>query len=86
MDRCRRAQRTDGAVSVTRVCEFCHQPVDPDARTTYTRVTGWERKAQGVSRRNGSDIVLREREAVYACGGCVTLLRTGVPVTQGSLL
>ena len=68
------------------VCEFCREPVDPHAATTYTRVIGWERKASSTSRRGGSDIVLREQKPLFACGGCIEAQKLGVNNHQGALL
>lgn len=64
-------------------CDFCGEPVDE--RTCWHRVVGWERKAQGGSRRSGSDVALRRREEVFACNACV-MLRKGGHVGQEALL
>jgi hypothetical protein len=66
-------------------CALCGQPVEPTARTTFQRVSGWERKALSASRKSGSDIVLREPRDEFAHGHCVERVRSGVPVAQESL-
>jgi hypothetical protein len=71
---------------VTISCHFCAEPVDPFARDTYRRVTGWERKALAESRKGGSDIVLREPVDEYAHSGCVILVQQGLSPRQASLL
>jgi hypothetical protein len=67
-------------------CHFCNEPIEPNARDTWTLIVGWERKATGQSRRAGSDIVLRERRDVFACGDCIRRQKMGLSVEQGSLL
>lgn len=69
-------------------CTYCGLEVDPNSQLTYTRVRGWEKKpgirASGV--RGGSDIVLREHVAEYACYECITKMREGLSIGQDSLL
>lgn len=60
--------------------------VDPDARTTYRRVQGWEHKATMESRRGGSDITLREQLNEYACPRCIGRLKDGVNPDQDTLI
>jgi len=67
------------------VCAYCKHPLDPQARTTYRRIVGWERKAFAGSRRGGSDIALRERRDVFACPSCIDRLQQGINPNQGSL-
>ena len=66
------------------VCTYCGGPVDSTSR--WRRVIGWERKAISESRKSGSDIVLREPQDEYACNACITLLKSGISVSQESLL
>ena len=67
-------------------CYFCGELVDPLARDTYRRVTGWERKALGESRKGGSDIVLRAAVEEFAHPGCVVLVQNGLLPAQALLL
>jgi hypothetical protein len=67
-------------------CFYCGDPVDVQARTTYRRVTGWERKALAATRKSGSDITLRETLDEYACPVCISLRRDGIQPGQESLL
>lgn len=64
-------------------CEFCGDPVNPNARQTWHRVIGWERKGQA----GGSDIALRERHGeTFACDFCISRLKAKLSPGQGSLL
>ena len=68
-------------------CVYCGSQVNPDARSTYRRVIGWEQKADRfTARRGGSDIYARELLDVFACTVCVDKLRAGVAPAQESLL
>jgi hypothetical protein len=69
-----------------RNCVYCGDPVDPTSRFTWRRVVGWERKAQGASRKSGSDIALREPRDEYACNACIVSHRSGVSPGQESLI
>jgi hypothetical protein len=71
---------------MTTACHFCGDPVDPLARDTYRRVTGWERKALAESRKGGSDILLREAVDEFAHGLCILRAKQGVAVGQATLL
>jgi hypothetical protein len=66
-------------------CFFCGQPVD-SRRSSYRRITGWERKALSESRKSGSDIVLREALDDYAHPGCIARVKAGLNAGQESLL
>ena len=63
-------------------CPFCGEPVDPQASSTWRRIQGWEKKAEGVTRRSGSDITLREPLDEYAHAGCIALEKSGVNALQ----
>lgn len=65
------------------ICTYCRASVDP--RYAWRRVVGWEQKAVATSRRRGSDIVLRQQLDEYACNGCVTRLKSGIALGQGTL-
>lgn len=67
-------------------CHYCGSEVHPDNPWTWRRVTGWERKGQGESRRGGSDIVLREACDEFACDGCIGRLRRKLAPGQGALI
>ncbi len=67
-------------------CLYCQRPVDPQSRFVWRRVSGWERKGVGESRRGGSDITCREAEDDYACDACVSRLRSGLSTAQGAML
>jgi len=67
-------------------CYFCGKPVNPLARETWCRVDAWERKAQGQSRRGGSDIALRRQLEEFAHSACIRLEQRGVHVGQTALL
>lgn len=68
-------------------CTYCHEPVNPDDRTVWRRIQGWERKASSASSRaGGSDISMREPTGEFACALCITRLKTGVTPGQTSLL
>lgn len=64
------------------VCEFCG--------TELTSAHGWYRKAEGwaeVRRQGGTHALVGQRfTGDVACGSCITALRRGVQVEQGSLL
>jgi hypothetical protein len=59
-------------------CPFCGKPIDPASRYSLRRVTGWERKAIGPSRKHGSDIVFREPLDEWAHGGCISAAKHGL--------
>ena len=63
-------------------CQFCGEPVDPLDKSTWRRIQGWERKAQGPTRRSGSDIALREPLEEYAHSSCIVLEKVGVGARQ----
>jgi hypothetical protein len=65
-------------------CVFCSDQIGVDV--AFRRVVGWERKAQAMSRRGGSDIVLREHKEEFACAACISLAQRGLNVNQESLL
>ncbi len=65
-------------------CKFCSEPTD--ARLAYRRVSGWERKAVGPSRRGGSDVVLRKAHDEFACPVCIVRAKSGLNVNQEALL
>jgi hypothetical protein len=69
-------------VNVT--CFYCGETVAE--ANAYRRVTGWERKAAGASRKGGSDVTLREPTGEHACMWCVDRLRRGVNVSQEQML
>lgn len=70
-----------------RTCSLCTRELDPNDRSTYRRVQGWERKAlSSSSRRGGSDLYLREPTGEFACSPCVERLRSGLAPSQGALL
>jgi len=70
------------------VCSYCGEPVDPLARTTWTRVVGWQRMAgvRASGKHGGSDIAFRETRHEWACPTCIVRLRNGLAVGQESLL
>jgi hypothetical protein len=68
-------------------CVYCKDPVDPEDKSVYRRVEGWERRPLASSRRGGSDVVCREHVVdVFACWLCVDRLRAGVSPQQETLL
>jgi hypothetical protein len=71
---------------MTIVCALCREPLDPRDWGVYRRVTGWERKGIGNSRRSGSDIVLREPLDEFAHPYCVDRARDGVHFAQERLI
>ena len=81
----RSSQKIDIGASLRRFGEQ-FQGLNPNDPSVWRRVTGWERKGLGVSRRGGSDIVLRELRDEYACPVCVARLRAGLDARQESLL
>ena len=64
----------------------CGELVDTNNKSTYRRVTGWERKAWAETRKSGSDIVLREPLDEYAHPACIARVRAGLNVRQEALL
>lgn len=52
------------------VCAFCQEHINPNARNTYRRVTGWEhrRDAGGTNA-----VALRETHEEFAHSSCITL-------------
>ncbi len=65
-------------------CTFCSEPID--VRLAYRRISGWERKAVGQSRRSGSDVVLRKAHDEFACPVCIVRAKSGLNVNQEALL
>jgi hypothetical protein len=55
------------------LCFFCKEPVDPDGRSTYRSIKGWEgKRAKG----GANTIALREETGHYAHTSCVQLQRS----------
>ena len=51
-------------------CHFCGKPVDPDGRSTYRSIEGWEgRRSKG----GANTITLRQETGRYAHSSCVQL-------------
>lgn len=67
-------------------CALCGHEVNPSSAMTWRRVHGWERKAMGVSRKSGSDIVLREPGDELAHDDCIRRAKRGLAPTQESLM
>ena len=59
-------------------CSFCSEPVDPNSRYTYTRISAWDRPGKA----GGSDVVLRERLAEFAHPQCIDRVRNGINPKQ----
>src|SRR4029453_1899625 len=68
---------------VTR-CHYCQRQLDPDSRTTYQAVWGWEPKPQvrPSGAKGGSDITLRRKFDRWSCSDCITKLRAGINPQQ----
>lgn len=64
-------------------CHFCGCGILDSARI-YARVSGWQTKGTGESRKSGSDIVLREPTGEVACAACITRLKAKIPAGQES--
>lgn len=65
----------------------CGTEVDPESRTAWRRVTGWERKSFNTgARRGGSDISMREPTGELACDACMMRVKQGLNPQQGSLM
>lgn len=63
-------------------CAFCDEPVDPQARSTHQRVTGWEkRRTQG----GANQIILREPLLEFAHATCIDERKLGVIPNQANL-
>lgn len=54
-------------------CFFCDCPVDPDGRSTYRSIEGWEGKRQ---KGGANTIALREETGKYAHAACIALERS----------
>jgi hypothetical protein len=68
-------------------CDLCGEPIDPTDRYALPAVEGYERKAQGLNRRSGSDIAYRRRiPGRWAHNYCVDRAASGVAPLQESLL
>ena len=67
---------------MTVYCYFCGEPVDPNLRSSWRSITGWERPGK----QGGSDIVLREPTGAYAHPYCIDRTRDGVNVRQETLV
>ena len=67
-------------------CFYCGRTIAP-AERPYQRVIGWERMAgvRASGKHGGSDITLREQLDEFACTGCISLLREGIPAGQQRL-
>ena len=60
-------------------CVTCEKEVDPNARTTWQRVIGWERKRKG----GGTNAVaLRETLQQFMCGECMIQRLEGIDPMQ----
>lgn len=73
-----------GLTGIYQQCPFCQKGIDPLSRYALRKVTGWERKAVGPSRKSGSDIVFREPLDEWAHGACIALAKQGL-LNQASL-
>jgi hypothetical protein len=64
------------------VCSLCGEDVEPGARTTMQKVTGWEKK-----RRQGgaNQIILRELLPEFAHSSCVEERKLGIHHNQALL-
>lgn len=69
---------------MTLTCSKCGREIAE--RDAYHGVHGWERKSSIASRRSGSDITLRRQTGELACSECITRLKTGLDVNQGTLV
>lgn len=67
-------------MNVMVTCAICGDPVDPTARSTYQRITGWHR----AGRAGGSDIVSRRKLNEFAHALCVDREKSG-RTNQGGL-
>lgn len=82
MDREGRGEAQGGTVSEFAVrCQFCKEPVDPNSRLTWHRVTGWERPGK----HGGSDIRGRQQQPGFAHDDCLSRYLDGTQ-GQGTLL
>jgi hypothetical protein len=69
------------------VCGLCGEPVDPTSPYAWWGIHAVERKAQGASRRQGSDVALREQiPGEWYHGECVRRAQQGLAPLQESLL
>jgi len=64
---------SDVQIEFPRPCHYCGHDVDPNRRSTWHRVVGWERAGKA----GGSDIVARQRVELFACNRCVDLVKNG---------
>lgn len=64
------------------LCEFCGDPINPKARSTYQKVTGWEKKR---SQGGANQIILREPQAAFAHASCVDERKLGIHQNQTAL-
>lgn len=63
-------------------CHYCGDPVDTDARTTFQRVEGWERKRD----QGGTNAIIgRQVRQSWACYTCIDRLRHGIDPAQQTL-
>lgn len=69
----------DSTLSCAAVCHFCGKGVDPKSDTTYAEVRSW------VSGPKKDSAVLRQYTGLYADGGCISLLRSGLHPLQKTL-
>lgn len=65
------------------VCVFCGDKIDPQNRSVYRLVSGWERNRDGGGL---NALALREPQDHWACHVCIDRKKRGVHVAQGSLL
>jgi hypothetical protein len=63
-------------------CTFCNRLIDPEARSSFRRVSGWQ---AGRAHGGGVALALPERAQVWACLECIDRRRRG-HAEQGELL
>lgn len=64
------------------LCALCGHYVDPNSRSTYRRIEGWDRKGKA----GGSDITLRRPTGELAHAYCVDRAKAGISPEQEALL
>lgn len=67
-------------------CFYCGTGVNPADVNVAQRITGWELRGRGATRKGGSDITLRESVEEYACNPCIQRKRLGLSPSQESLV
>ena len=64
-------------------CFYCHKPISVTSDSgNYRKVTGWVKQRS----KGANEVALAQDLFEYACRACMSRLKAGVAVEQGTLL